>query len=77
MPESATAKMFLILSYTPYLHIIRTVPIKILVGPEGIGPSTSVLSGQRSATELWTHQNFDTGSRINLAKAKFIGTFYH
>ena len=28
----------------------------LLVGPEGIGPSTSVLSGQRSTNELWTPQ---------------------
>ena len=27
----------------------------IFVGDEGIGPSTSVLSGQRSATELIAH----------------------
>ena len=34
-----------------YLFFIRAF-LSGLVGPEGIEPSTSVLSGQRSATEL-------------------------
>lgn len=32
-----------------------TLPCGSLVSVEGIGPSTSVLSGQRSTTELHTH----------------------
>ena len=47
---------------TSDLCLIRTVPINILVGGEGIGPSTSVLSGQRSTTELAAHQNIYRGS---------------
>ena len=33
------------------------------MGPEGIGPSASVLSGQRSTNELWAHQNYVAGQR--------------
>ena len=47
---------------------------KLLVGAERIELSTSVLSGQRSTTELCAHQNFK--SRIHDI-VNNIGTFYH
>ena len=36
---------------------------KTLVGPKGIGPLTSVLSGQRSTTELRAHKSFEPVQR--------------
>ena len=40
------------------IYLLKNIVlINILVGGEGIGPSTSVLSGQRSTTELAAHQN--------------------
>ncbi|MEN9582220.1 MAG: hypothetical protein RL641_174 [Candidatus Parcubacteria bacterium] len=50
----------------------------ITVRVEGIGPSTSVLSGQRSTTELHTQNSFKTRLRQShlYQKKLVLATFY-
>ena len=55
-----------------YIFFIRAEFPVYLVGLEGIGPSTSVLSGQRSTTELQTHQINCTGAFYHWTNRPFI-----